>query len=696
MADIKKELKLVATLDDSAFRKQIEQLKKTLGKEFSFSPQDLGDLKDVFKNIAKDFSNEIKKAFANVKIDGSRIGSGQDSKAKMGELYDDVYKRVIKGEEDILKNKAGQEQRTQREKADRERRSQDEMFRRQRREEEAKKRRDDRLDKSPTAQILKTLGMRPERARGFAQAAEGMLPQSIVGQHGALGQAAKLGRPGIMAGGLLAGGMLGGSLYESIRDIQELSARRQQAQSLDILSGRGLAGAVGQGGRSSIFGALKGGATGALTGAAAGAAFGSVIPGIGTAVGAVGGGLLGGISGALGGGEAEAASRQRRIALAETSLQTARSLRELRIAGMAGGGVTGSRLSIAQQQGAERFGFGPEETLQQFMQARQFLGNSGAAGALGGMQGLQRSLGLGVGEQARAAEIFAGAGGGGMAAGVTQTVEVLKKGVAAGLDASKSGQFLKTTADFVSSQTGFGQLDVGGIADRMSQSAFGFARGGEVTQTNLEQARQLAEMTRQASTSTSGLAGAANFANILDVAQKNKVNLDAFQLQALAKASSEGPAAVSAVLGEAVTGEGSDDLIQKMTADIMQGKKNPLEKANQLLFRDSAKFSQKAFVAEQMGFAKTTEDAKGLFEAMGFQGPRQEGVLPEMARTPELESRIAEASASQKAFAEGLGLLKDDTKAVSDNLKTLTMEIRRAAEAARDFAGSATVSREAK
>jgi hypothetical protein len=695
---ITKQIKLIATLDDSAFKRQISELKKSLGKDISFGGADLSELRNSFKSIAKEFSKELKDAL-------SAVSKGPGKATAQGRSIGGFDKEAA---DSRIENKKLLEQET-REKArqlSHENKERDKQLAKETRDRQRsleKERRDkQRVDNTEVAKAMRSLGANPGTARRVSQAMD---------QAGSLGGTVKGGAAlmnrlpipaGVTAGMLGAAGLASAAAsgYVQIRELQEALTQRRQAQSFDILRGRGLMGAVGKSGRSSLLGIgagavqgglgglAKGAAGGAAIGAGVGALFGGIgaVPGaaIGGAIGGIGGLALGAVRGGLRGGEEEAASRQRRVELAQQALDSARNMRQDRVTAMAGGGIGGAGLTGLQGQGTQ-FGFSPEETIQQFISARGSLGNKGAAGGLGTLQGLNRSVGLDVGEGARASEIFGGSSGTGMAAGVASIVEVLKKGVASGLDASKSGQFLKMTADFVQSQTGFAQLNPEDIADKLAKSAFQFSRGGEVSQVQLQQAQNLQEMVRQASGTTEGLAGGANIMSVMEEAQKAGISLDPMQLLALSRATNLGAGAISAIAGE--TGATTEQ-IQKFTKGLVGRKEQAPENMIKMLFGEGKQTpSKEAFALTEGEFGNYTEDVLGIMESRKDKVAMGQGNLSGAPTGPEMESLRAESKVNQTSFVEGLKLLGDDTKAVSGNLKTLTKEIQDAAAAMRNFAG---------
>lgn len=697
MADIKKEIRLVATLDDSAFKRQIEALKKSMGKEFSFDGQSMAGIKDVFKDVAKDFSKELKDALKGISIGGGRgsaaggARSGDDSivqearqKAKM--YRDDIrekdrmfereqrqkaqeYFKEQKGKEKLLIKEAQEGEKERKKDLDSSRGRFDEL-KRKRTEERIEK---SRLDRSLTARTLRGLGLDEDSAREGARKMEGFIDKVPGGR----GLQNRFGSAGLAAAGLGAAGMGITRAMDEATNMRRAVIHRQQAESLDIMRGRALEGGLRQSGRGFNATSAGYGVGGALAGAGAGAAIGSLAGPLGTVAGAAIGGIYGGVKGYFAGGESEAETRAQKGRPALEALEYARSMRQGRVQAMTGGGVTGNNLSLMQQRGAEQFGFAPEETIQHFNQARQFLGNKGAKGNLGTLQELQRQVGVEVPESARAAELFAGGGRTTMGEGVAQTVETLKKGVAAGLDASKSSQFLKATSDFVQQSAGLGQVDVGKIADELSRSTFGFARGGEATDMDVQRAMSLEQQKRQESTATSGLAAVGNVMAV----QQAMPNASAGQFMAAQTISANAkPEDVMSILG-----------VDKDTAEKFLKAKGQNLNTSLETVAGGDEALKTALGARATG--QTSEQFFGRQQAEAFQGPMQAGQLPGVQKSAELDSLIKESSVKQAEFVSGIGLMARESAMVAEKLKKVAEDIGNAAKYIEDTIGPSNLSR---
>ncbi len=651
MADIRKQLKLIATLDDSSFRKQLESFKREMGKGFKMEmmgQEDLNSIKSAFRDIAKDFADEIKKAIKDLRIKtegGAPIETDQEAtkqaraerKAQQQSAHEQMRDQVSKARRSELAGRPG-------------------------------------TDFAPVP-------------RDFSRAMDDFTRRDQDQRHPRLTRAAEAVRQAPLA--TAAAGV--GATVAGITTLRRTLATREQGLALDILQDQGLEGAVRESGRGlNLTSGLTAGA-GALGGAALGAKIGAFAGPLGILAGRAIGGIAGGTLGFLKGGEMEGETRVQETRIALESLQRAKQLRQARVEAFAGG-VAPELIDQAQQRGTQ-FGFGPQETLQQFLSARQFLGGRGAAEGLGQMQEMQRRFGVGVEEQARAAEILGGASRAGTRAGLTQTVDVLKKGVAAGLDASKASQFLRTTAEFVQTQTGFAQLDTDDIASRLAQSAFQFARGGEVTQTQLEQARMMQETVRNLSGTTEGLAGGLNILGAQETAKQFGLDPDSFQTLAIARASTEGKGALERVGAE--MGLEGDQLQQFVQANLRQKQAVP-ERTGELLFGEQANLpSRQIFTGQQLGVGRFAEEASNFFETRQFQGPMPEGQAPAIQQTRELQSLQVEALKNQTVFVEGLNLMGRETNKVASELDKAAETIRRAAQRIENLLGpdTATINR---
>ena len=75
MADIRKNLILSAKLEDAQLKKQLEILKKELGKSFSVDSGSLNDLKASIRDIAKEFGSQLKKELEGIRSPKNRTSA---------------------------------------------------------------------------------------------------------------------------------------------------------------------------------------------------------------------------------------------------------------------------------------------------------------------------------------------------------------------------------------------------------------------------------------------------------------------------------------------------------------------------------------------------------------------------------------------------------------------------------------------
>lgn len=711
MANLKKELRLIATLDDAAFKKQLESLKKSMGKDFSFGNSDLSGLKEAFKNIAKDFSKDLKEALKGVSIGGGKSGiSGMGGSGGDPFVQEARFKakqhREAQREQDKLFDR---EQRAKAQEYFREQRAKEKVIMTQARESEKERRKDmdasnkrfgeearrrlelRRLDSSPISRAMRGMGFGEGAARGVAGAAEGMYDRTF----GRLPLGAR------MLGGATAALAAPQAIQGQIRGIRTALAQRDQAQSLGFLRGEGLGAMVEQSGRndtlSKVTGALSGGAMGAAKFGALGAGIGAIAGPAGMAVGGALGGtfgaISGGIKGAMSNSEEEAKARREQIRIIEESVNRAQALSANRV-GVMRGGVGSSSLNFLQGVGANA-GFSPEETIQQAMDSKQFLGGRNM-NLIEGFQSMFNATGADVGLQAQASEVFAGAGGTSMGVGASQSFEIIKKAVAAGLDVSRSGQFLKVTADYVQANVGFARMSGEDIGGRLARSAQGFAGGGEITNTAMEQARSLQEMLRSESTSTSGIAGLGNVMGLQSAFGKAGQSLDSGSFLALSNLS--GDASKADVMGILKNKGGmSDEVMSGLADSILSNKQNAMNIGLGSIGGDAN--LQTYLAGKSRGI--TTEGQIGISAAQGFSGTTQDGgaiitgAARQFAGEQEQQKRIVEANLGQQQFLTGLEQFGRVTEGAREQLVGFRDSVAKAKEALDSFVATSSVRRTA-
>lgn len=764
MADISKKLKLIAELDDRKIKRQISQLKKDLeglslkGQDLSAFNKSANILKDAAKDL-KDAVNQFRKIspqrINTVSGGGAGAGTGgvrrpSRQAEQMREVFDPEARggrgrRVrLKGmEEYSQETKTVYKDRMQRLEAERkyqletakkvqEAQERADMRRRKKEEQERQKaeRRRERSIRGGLAAAGRQAGMQMPVARQTAESLGEFLPGGFTGfgrrmrgrayrgmrgmglsagaargVMGALGTAGTIAGGTALAGGAIVGaGALGSSMInENIRTEQEFratAAGRQQEQAFSLLNQQGLTSAQ-------LAGARQRGESG-LSGIAGG--LGNVLSmrGLGAAAISVFNPSAGARqfsqlyqTGRMGAGQNEIETRQTEMRLALAAGGRARSMRDPRFNALRGGGVTGQQLTAAQMAGADR-GFGIQETIDQFTEARQFLGNRGAANNIGAMQNIFNRTGVGVGAQAQAAELLTGTQGGqGYDRSVTQVQEILKKGVAAGLDTSKSGKFLQTTVNYIQQNQGLGDIDVGGVTNRMADFAQGFAGGGPVTGSNLRQAMQLAQMQRTESVSTSGLSGIGNIVGIQQAFQGAGANLDAGTMLALTNLSQDADEDdIRTILRDADLGDITGEQRENLVGRVMESRRGTQSRGANIAFGPGNRNLSRFFRGRERGI--TTEQQIGAEEAERMRslnvGLRQRGLGPtgQLAEAPqgaEMASRIAEANQQQAAFVQGMEVMNTRTSDTAANLERLNKEIEKSVRAFRDFQ-STSVSRQ--
>lgn len=480
MADITKQIKLKASLDSSELKSQIAELKKELNQGLSFNNNDLKGLEKTFENIASKFADKIGKAISDLKAADAKVGGGKGINARddFDKQQDDQWKSTAKRLDKEEKARIKSEKVVEKERAKAEDRLAD--LREDNLNEQI---RNSQLDRSPTAKALKAMGMSPEAARSAAGSVEGM--------GGLTGMAGKL-------GGMVTGGL---AVANGITDLQRTATEREFRYSGDISQGKFLEAGARKEGREGNFITRNAGMLGGIGGALVG---GFTAGPIGAVAGAYAGAKLGQH---LQEGRGELSVEELKPLM--TAFAKAQALAPSRLEALRGGGISSGQLTGLQNAGAEN-GFTAAETVQQMLTARGTLGNTAAGQLLTGMQGVKNTTGIDIGTQSNAIETMAGVSGGTRTEGYSKQIDAIKKGVAAGLDISKSGAFLRTTSQYLESNVGMGTMDVGNTNTKLAEFAKGFAGGGDVTDIQISQARKYAEMTKRESASDEGLAGAGN------------------------------------------------------------------------------------------------------------------------------------------------------------------------------------------
>jgi len=500
MSDIKKQLTLVASLDDSAFKQQLKQLKKDLGSDFSLGKQDLGEFRKELKSAAKEFASALKEALSGVKLSGSSgamaVG-GSSSKVNVS-----GYSSLIKNDRDKeLAKKLETEARLESRKTQ----NQEKSFQK---EERARKKLEERVANQKLKEEQRVQDQLQKLRDKESQKKDQDTAQRLEEE-----KRQEEERPKIFAKNMAkTGGAIGAATYGYLKISQAMAEREFRSVS-DLNQGAALEDIARQSGRNEFLPKAGGAIAGALGGAATGAMVGSFLGPLGTLAGGVIGGAGGAIAGAIGASNLAGEVNVAKTKPIQEAFDRARGISPMRLQAMAGTNLGTTGINTLQTQGT-RAGYGPEETLQAFMSAKGALGGKGASEAMDDLLRRQRYLGISAGTGAQAIEAFAGAGGTSRGSAQNAQSEIIKKGVAAGLDVSKSGKFLQSVSQYVADTAGIGRLNTDDIAQRVALSARGLAGGGDITDTAMQQALDIEQRSRAESMSTEGIAGVGNYVGV--------------------------------------------------------------------------------------------------------------------------------------------------------------------------------------
>lgn len=651
MGDIRKNLTLSASLDDSQLRKQLEILKKEMGSAFSVDAGSLNDLKSSIRDIAKEFGATLRK-----EMEGMRGAKGKAISGQQGQKSQDVDMSNI-GSIQVKEMQV-------------------------------------------TNMVVSNMtikGAAETKSGGGGGAGLPGTPGGPKEEEESPSNWLKKNKTLLTVG---AAGMAVQQGVSSLINIQQTMAERNNRLSRDFESGLGVEGIAREAGRQKQGLALTAGAGGAVVGGAAGAKVGGAIgsffgPGLGTAIGAGIGGLVGGAAGGIsaymGTSNAVGELSKEQVQLLADSEARARALSPMRQQMMAGGGISRETLTDQMKVGARQYGMSGEDTLQTMLQAREALGNKGAAGAFNQIMSNQRFLGINAGTSAQAIETFAGAGGESRASATSKQIDVLRKGVAAGLDVSKSGKFLQTTMQYLQNTVGLGRTDTEAATTRIANMAQGLAGGGEVTDTTLNQAQNLAQMLQGESSSIQGLAGAANLNQIQGISGKFG-GFGTGTTMALAGLSSNAKEEdILNVLAEGQkTGEvGKNVDLAQAVKDIQAAKQKDatLEFTKQLAGGNN-NLAMMALGSEQNFQGNyTTESMLGRERAAGGQitpgaitsaTQAIEGAKAEVQKSPEFQLDVAQFTRSTESAAQGLTTFTTVTEQMTNQMKKLLTDLEAA------------------
>lgn len=650
---ISKNLKLIGILDDSQIKQQLKQLKKELGasgiggaanvsgegiKGFDKVIKELGEAANALKTIAKNFKEGGKTA-TGVARGKSKVEEEKEilslREKNLDKEYQEKERRDKKAQRDIAKHK------------------------------EEERRKDIKVAKdAATASLSRFMGM--PAARTTTEVVANMFPksaQSIGGfMRGGLAGGAKalLGNPlglGIAGAGLAVGGLaaMGLSTASSMRNFRTIEAQKEQEVAMSMMQGKMLEASLRSGARGNV-GLLERAGRG-LTGMLGafnpfGSNFAPFSP------------IMAARANITSTENKEIDATMAQTAAARGALDVAKRLRSGRLDSLRGGGITSQELTELQLRGAAS-GFSSSDTVSQFGTLKGMFGSGPAGSTLMDLQNLANQTGISVNAGAEGLNTLLGSRGGqSLSTSNNLMIDTLKKGVAAGLDVSRSGKFLQTTAEFISSTQGLANVDAGSIATSLAEAARGFAAGGPVTDTALQQAQKFQTMTQQGSFSLSGLAGVGNIFGLkqavpeltsqqLMSASLISSNASEEDIAKLLNISPEQAAAVKQAKSKNATVKGaglltSDPQMQAMIMALSGG--TPLEEAANTIN-----------VANQVTGGIST---KGVSLKSGVEN------------TPEFKNAVAEFSADQIAFQTGMRSMADESAKAAENLKILTTQLQ--------------------
>jgi hypothetical protein len=563
--DIKKQLIIKASLDSAELKKQVAELKRELKTGFKLNSQDTQSIKAEFKNIAKSFAEDLKKAIQSSGVassattpSGPKVGrsslaaSGNEKawKERDKELAAELQKKskilqveqreqqkirelATRGNEKAWKDheKAlASELQKKLKIAESEKVNQEKITKAREREEariaslKEKERKKDldqnvknletlrqkkvahfvetsKLDRSFMATAGRTMGMSPEAARGMAGAA---------------------GRAGSAMGGLGgAGAAITGAALGQLQ-LRSMALERQQRFAADIESGDYISSQARQAGRDE-FSIAKGG--GALGGALGGAALGAKLGAFGGPLGALAGGAIGGVVGGIGGYMAgsnmQGDYRAQQVAFGGRAFDQARGMNP-QMLDILSAGATGNQMSQAVG-GGSRFGFGSEQSMAHFQQTQAALGSR--AGMSTGLQGLQRRFGVGVGQSAGLEETLTGLGTGGAASDEKRVEKLFERAVTSGMDKAKLPAFTQTVRATMSAVAGLSRVDESSLVNSLLASAQTLGQGN-ITEQTLGQAAAIQQQISEEAKTIQGVSGGANIINTLDALKEAGIETD--------------------------------------------------------------------------------------------------------------------------------------------------------------------------
>jgi hypothetical protein len=521
--DIKKQLILEVSLGTQKLKAEIDGLKKDLNRNMGGAQGSANDMQkarqinQMYKERSKvqettdrayiqrqkEVSREQEKASKEL----AKLSMRKEREAKKEqERIQKNTEREVKQNESVIEKEQMAKQRAEQKEAQRAEKQRQKDFNQekqtiaQRYEFLKKKRLEDsiqqsQLDRTLTARAGRAVGMSPGGAR------------SLASNIGGIGRAA----------GSLASG--GASAVQFNEYLQTLGASRRYEATSNLLSGQNISQYSKDYGRSSnMFGQGLVGAGGAFAGAKLGAGIGALGGGVpGALVGGLAGAAVGGIGSVLGYQEYRANRFQKETQPVQDAQNSAMGLNSQRLNMIKRGG-SAALLNLNEAQGAA-YGFAPGEANSQYETLQGMLGNQGAASTITSARRLNMNTGASIQDSGQLLQSLQGGNRQGFGQNAMSLEMVVSRGMANGLDRSKTSKFLQETSNLIASTTGFAQLNTGSVTDRFTSLASSFGNG-TIDDTSMAQARDAFARQQQGSFARGGLEGLGNVLNMNDLSAK--------------------------------------------------------------------------------------------------------------------------------------------------------------------------------
>lgn len=692
MSNLKKELRIVATLDDSGFKRQIESLKKTMGKELSFKGQDFSGIGDAFKAIAKDFAKELKEALKGLKVGGGSGGissekgiSNSDPFIQEARFKAKQYRQDLAHQDKIFEK----EQREKSKEYFTDLRNKEKLVAQESRLKDRDRKKEELANTRSALEEAKSLERTKKSVAASTRPDYSDTPKDFTGAMRDFTGDSKR-KPASMRemiSGARAAGATSLAVMNSYYDTREQSIERRDRKIQDISTGNILEGIARESGRSEIAPKVLGGGVGV----AGGAALGSIAGPIGTIIG----GIIGGLSGFF-----KFSNRQGELNVQDTQVLNrgfgkAQPLISQRLEHLAGGGVSGEGLSDITGMGAG-FGYSAAETSQQYGTVKGILGNIEGSKAFGDIQAQKRNFGIDEGTGSNLRDIVAGTGRGTIAGSENKTFEIYKKAVAAGLDISKLPQFAKITADQVQKQAGIGAIDSEGVAGAIARIAQNIAGEGSITSTTLQQAKGIQDILQQQSTSMTGFSGIGNISGIQGAFKQAGANLGTGTMGSLLKMGSNASSSdIKTVLDRdsSLSSEQRNKLME-----ILPG----LSGGNQSRGLGLSGVKSGSNLATLLGAEETgltTPQQLAFEKAQGSGRSRltseqaataMQGVAGAVQGSEEMQYQKAVASFDVTEITSGLSLMGTAASTVKEELENLSIALGKATDKLESYSGNKT------